>query len=119
MMDADGATRVSELQKLEDTMKGLLLGKNNGNGAGDGGASIAVEKTTKTTKAVFPDGAKLGFVLGSRAHLQESAMSKRTWIRNILMHGFHGLVMLVVGNTIRDTQCGFKVRRRRKKPFIF
>ena len=27
------------------------------------------------------------------------------------MHGFHFLVMMVVGNAIRDTQCGFKVRR--------
>jgi hypothetical protein len=25
------------------------------------------------------------------------------------MHGFHMLVMLVVGNAVRDTQCGFKV----------
>ena len=30
-------------------------------------------------------------------------------LRNFLMHGFHVLVMLVVGGAIRDTQCGFKV----------
>ena len=29
--------------------------------------------------------------------------------RNLLMHGFHLLVMCVAGNAVRDTQCGFKV----------
>ena len=36
-------------------------------------------------------------------------MAKRSVLRNFLMHGFHLLVMMVVGNQIRDTQCGFKV----------
>lgn len=40
---------------------------------------------------------------------QESATAKRSALRNFLMHGFHVLVMMVVGNQIRDTQCGFKV----------
>ena len=31
------------------------------------------------------------------------------WRRNLLMRGFHLLVMLVIGNNIKDTQCGFKV----------
>ena len=31
------------------------------------------------------------------------------WCRNLLMRGFHLLVMLVIGNNIKDTQCGFKV----------
>ena len=39
-------------------------------------------------------------------------MAKRSAVRNVLMHGFHLLVMVVVGNQIRDTQCGFKVRAR-------
>lgn len=39
-------------------------------------------------------------------------MAKRSAVRNFLMHGFHLLVMVVVGNQIRDTQCGFKVRAR-------
>jgi hypothetical protein len=28
------------------------------------------------------------------------------------MHGFHALVTMVVGNEIRDTQCGFKLMTR-------
>ncbi len=36
-------------------------------------------------------------------------MAKRSAVRNFLMHGFHLLVLMVVGNQIRDTQCGFKV----------
>ena len=43
---------------------------------------------------------------------QEAAVAKRSAVRNFLMHGFHLLVMVVVGNQIRDTQCGFKVRAR-------
>jgi hypothetical protein len=38
------------------------------------------------------------------------ATAQRHWLRNFLMHGFHLLVMMVVGGSIRDTQCGFKVR---------
>ena len=38
-------------------------------------------------------------------------MAQRSALRNFLTHGFHLLVMLVVGSQIRDTQCGFKVRR--------
>ena len=33
-------------------------------------------------------------------------------MRNFLMHGFHALVTMVVGNEIRDTQCGFKLMTR-------
>lgn len=39
----------------------------------------------------------------------KQAQVTRHWLRNFLMHGFHVLVMLVVGGAIRDTQCGFKV----------
>lgn len=45
----------------------------------------------------------------SPLHLQDAAIAKRSAVRNFLMHGFHLLVMMVVGHQIRDTQCGFKV----------
>ena len=45
------------------------------------------------------------------AWLQDTATAKRSAVRNFLMHGFHLLVMMVVGHQIRDTQCGFKVWR--------
>ena len=37
-------------------------------------------------------------------------MAQRSALRNFLTHGFHLLVMLVVGSQIRDTPCGFTVR---------
>lgn len=109
MMDADGATRVSELEKLEGKMKDLT---GNSTGQAAVGASASAVGGGGAKAVATTAGGKLGFVLGSRAHMQEAAMAKRTWVRNILMHGFHSLVTLVVGNTIRDTQCGFKVRKK-------
>jgi dolichyl-phosphate beta-glucosyltransferase len=109
LMDADGATRVSEVEKLESTMKELLA---TGNSHGSGGVLNSSAKSTSTattTTTTLATASPLGFILGSRAHLQESAMAKRTAVRNVLMHGFHALVTLVVGNEIRDTQCGFKL----------
>ncbi len=47
--------------------------------------------------------------VGSRAHLEAEAMSLRSWQRNLLMHGFHFVVLLVAGGGTRDTQCGVKV----------
>ena len=43
--------------------------------------------------------------------LCDQKQPRTCWIacRNMLMRGFHLLVMLVVGDTIKDTQCGFKV----------
>ena len=41
--------------------------------------------------------------------IASQAENRRHWLRNFLMHGFHMLVMVVVGGAIHDTQCGFKV----------
>ena len=103
LMDADGATAVSEVEKLESAMKSIC-------------ATTSSTPTPTSTPLIKP---QLGFVLGSRAHLQETAMAHRTWLRNILMHGFHALVTLVVGNTIRDTQCGFKLFTRATARLLF
>ena len=53
---------------------------------------------------------KLGMAVGSRAHLEAEAIAHRSWHRNLLMHGFHFVVLLVAGSAVKDTQCGFKVR---------
>jgi len=116
LMDADGATRVSEVEKLEAKMKELLVFNSNitSSTLSSGGKSSAT-----ATATAFAAPHSLGFVLGSRAHLQESAMAKRTAVRNVLMHGFHALVTLVVGNEIRDTQCGFKLLTRPAARLLF
>ncbi len=51
----------------------------------------------------------VGVAVGSRAHMEQAAIAKRTWLRNFLMHGFHMLVTFVAGGAVKDTQCGFKV----------
>lgn len=58
--------------------------------------------------------ADVGIVCGSRAHLQDEAVAQRSALRNLLMYGFHVLVVLVGGiSSVRDTQCGFKLFARR------
>ena len=51
-----------------------------------------------------------GLVCGSRAHLEQESVAQRTAIRTLLMYGFHACVWLFAVKTVKDTQCGFKVR---------
>ncbi|KJH53421.1 glycosyltransferase, group 2 family protein [Dictyocaulus viviparus] len=85
--DADGATRFSEIEKLE---RGLLRIS--------GGPPVDES---------FP-----GVVVGSRAHLEAESCATRSLLRTILMHAFHALVWLFSSRTIKDTQCGFKLFTR-------
>mgnify|MGYP002631422159 CR=1 FL=1 len=121
-MDADGATAIEEVEKLEraleavqgeraterdadSTTKGNTAGTNtNTNANANTKANSNTNTNTNTNNRIL--------VAGSRAHLQATATAKRTALRNFLMHGFHALVTLVVGNEIRDTQCGFKLMTR-------
>lgn len=89
MADADGATSFRDLERLEQA-----LGKADSEGA----AQIA---------------------FGSRHHLKDQALAKRSFIRNLLMVGFHCAVWLLVGGTIHDTQCGFKLFRANTGKLIF
>ena len=88
--DADGASKFSDLSKLEKEMS-KMENKKQG-----------------------------GVVIGSRAHLVKSeAVVKRSFIRNILMKGFHVLVSLFGVKGIQDTQCGFKLFTRESAKAIF
>ncbi|CAA6661747.1 unnamed protein product [Spirodela intermedia] len=97
MLDADGATQITDLQKLESRicefaekeLKSPLL---SGQGL----------KISDVSVAAF----------GSRAHLEKQALATRKWYRNFLMKGFHLVVLLTAGSGIRDTQCGFKMFTR-------
>ena len=51
-----------------------------------------------------------GLVCGSRAHLEQESIASRTAIRTFLMYGFHTCVYMFAVKTVKDTQCGFKVR---------
>ncbi|XP_073252652.1 dolichyl-phosphate beta-glucosyltransferase-like [Porites lutea] len=84
MADADGASKFSDLARLEQALDDLNGRKGN----------------------------KFVIVCGSRAHLQDEAVAKRSFLRNILMYGFHFLVWFLCVRGIRDTQCGFKLFTR-------
>ncbi|KAI9010978.1 nucleotide-diphospho-sugar transferase [Phycomyces nitens] len=89
MVDADGATRFSDLEKLQVALDNET---NNKRGVAVGSRSHLV-----TTEAVV----------------------KRSFIRNFLMRGFHTLVYVLGIRGIDDTQCGFKLFTREAAQIIF
>lgn len=90
MADADGASRIEDLELLWKAMDALVP---------DNGSAV---------------------VVGSRAHLVKSeAVVKRSFIRNILMYGLHTILRIVGVGHIRDTQCGFKLFSRSAAQQIF
>ncbi|KAK1299288.1 hypothetical protein QJS10_CPB14g01537 [Acorus calamus] len=91
MLDADGATKITDLEKLESEIH-------------------AAVKTENQSTPRISDYAVV--VFGSRAHLEKQALASRKWYRNFLMKGFHLVVLLAAGPGIRDTQCGFKMFTR-------
>ncbi|KAF9209317.1 dolichyl-phosphate beta-glucosyltransferase [Haplosporangium sp. Z 27] len=89
MVDADGATRFSDLDQLE-----LNLKKAERDGLG-----VAV-------------GSRAHLV-------HSDAVVKRSFIRNFLMHSFHKVVYILGIRGIEDTQCGFKLFTRKAVQAIF
>ncbi|KAL5707178.1 dolichyl-phosphate beta-glucosyltransferase [Ranunculus cassubicifolius] len=89
MLDADGATKIDDLEKLESQIR------------------TVVSSTSSGSISDIPIAA-----FGSRAHLEKKALATRKWYRNFLMKGFHLVVLLTAGSGIRDTQCGFKMFTR-------
>uniref|UniRef100_A0A4W3JRM5 Dolichyl-phosphate beta-glucosyltransferase n=1 Tax=Callorhinchus milii TaxID=7868 RepID=A0A4W3JRM5_CALMI len=83
MADADGATKFSDVEKLDAGLKSLE-----------------------------PQAGNMTIACGSRAHLEKEAIAQRSYFRNILMYGFHFLVWFLCVRGIRDTQCGFKLLTR-------
>ena len=54
-----------------------------------------------------------------RAHLEEQSIATRQLYRTVLMHGFHFLVTILCSNSIKDTQCGFKLFTRKAATLLF
>ncbi|KAJ3069201.1 dolichyl-phosphate beta-glucosyltransferase [Podochytrium sp. JEL0797] len=87
--DADGASRFSDISLLEAALDKIQVD----------GHAVAV---------------------GSRAHMVASeAVVQRSFIRNLLMHGFHTFLLLLGISSIKDTQCGFKMLTRKSAQTIF
>nr|CCI55455.1 PH01B001E05.11 [Phyllostachys edulis] len=100
MLDADGATKVTNLEKLEAKVHDLAKKVESSPAASANSGSS--QKLSDVEIAVF----------GSCAHLEKQALATRKWYRNVLMKGFHLVVLLTAGPGIRDTQCGFKMFTR-------
>lgn len=93
--DADGATKFSDIEKLENKFKEMVNDENE------------IDYT-------FP-----GIVVGSRCHLEEESIAERSLFRTILMKGFHVIVYLLTVKTVHDTQCGFKLFSRAAAARLF
>ena len=90
MVDADGATRFSEISSLEAAFS-----------SSENGSSVEV-------------------AFGSRDHLRKAeSVQKRNPLRNMLMYFFHLAVLGIIGTHIKDTQCGFKLFSRRTSRILF
>ncbi|KAL6265428.1 hypothetical protein P5V15_002225 [Pogonomyrmex californicus] len=97
--DADGATKFSDLKKLDESLINVL-----------GFDYMSEPEKTALSDAV---------ICGSRAHLEKEETVKRSYFRLFLMHGFHFLVWLLCVRGVRDTQCGFKLLTRKSARTIF
>ncbi|CAN0837350.1 Dolichyl-phosphate beta-glucosyltransferase [Linum grandiflorum] len=90
MIDADGATKVTDLEKFAKKVAFLL--------------------SLWFCDFLICDIPVAAF--GSPAHLEEKALACQKWYHNFLMKGFHFVVLLVAGPGICYTQCGFKMFTR-------
>jgi dolichyl-phosphate beta-glucosyltransferase len=110
-MDADGATRVSDLELLEAAIKEVATTK----------SSTVVSRGGSTAAAAASSSSEgcLAAAVGSRAHLEQAALAQRSRLRNFLMHGFHMLVVAVAGSAVKDTQCGFKMFSRHAAALLY
>ncbi|XP_065884803.1 dolichyl-phosphate beta-glucosyltransferase-like isoform X2 [Dysidea avara] len=83
MVDADGASKFSDLDKLEKALD----------------------------ESKDEEEEKMAIAVGSRAHMEADSVVERSFFRTFLMKGFHMLVLLCVRG-VKDTQCGFKLFTR-------
>lgn len=97
MVDADGATNFENgLQNLTQELEGFSCSNDS-------------EHDVDPMIAIF----------GSRAHLQKESTAKRSFVRTLLMKGFHFFVSLFVSSKVHDTQCGFKLFSKSASEVVF
>lgn len=97
MVDADGATNFENgLRNLTQELEGFSCSNDS-------------ERDVDPMIAIF----------GSRAHLQTESTAKRSFVRTLLMKGFHFFVSLFVSSKVHDTQCGFKLFSKSASEVVF
>ncbi|KAH9507878.1 dolichyl-phosphate beta-glucosyltransferase [Bulinus truncatus] len=102
-VDADGASKFSDFDKLELSMEKLKL----------------VARETAKEKKMVKHQRSMAIVCGSRAHLEKDSIATRSLFRTFLMLGFHFIVWLLCVRSVHDTQCGFKLFTREAAIFLF
>ena len=86
----------------------------------DSDGATDINEYENLNKILFSSSNHHGLAIGSRNHLVEKVVSQRAWYRNILMHGNNFIVQNIVGvKNINDTQCGFKLFKRKSMRAIF
>lgn len=113
MVDADGASRFSDLEALWTAMDTLAPGNE---------AAVVVGSRAhlvKTDAVVKVWGCRLSLWRAVSGWIVDLARSQRSFVRNILMHVFHTFLRIAGVGHIRDTQCGFKLFTRRAAQRIF
>ncbi|XP_068143896.1 dolichyl-phosphate beta-glucosyltransferase [Drosophila tropicalis] len=116
-----GAEKVRVMELVENRGKGgaVRLGVLSARGRqllfadADGATKFPdYDKLAEALNALAPEWRNDGLAVGSRAHLEDESIASRSFIRTVLMHGFHMLVWLFAVRSVRDTQCGFKLFTR-------
>lgn len=108
MLDADGATEIKDIEKLESALntfrqEDLLQCE-----------STHLKNQTKNTSP----SPSFNVALGSRRQLESDA--DRHWLRNLMSVGFNFLVKYISGiHSVKDTQCGFKMFDRSAARYLF
>lgn len=116
-MDADGATRVSDMELLEAALQEVASSKDST--VSKDSKAAAANGTAAAASTAGSSAGYLAAAVGSRAHLEQEALAKRHPLRNFLMHGFHMLVVFVAGGAVKDTQCGFKMFSRHAAALLY
>ncbi|KAA1071238.1 dolichyl-phosphate beta-glucosyltransferase [Puccinia graminis f. sp. tritici] len=109
-IDADGATKFSDLRKLIKELHQIQI-------TSPPSTSSPTSRTRTRRKEEGEEkeeeGERHGMAIGSRAHLVSSpTVVSRTKFRNFLMNAFHLYLFILGLKDIRDTQCGFKLMTR-------
>ena len=115
MVDADGATEFGP--GLERTVAAMTQHLQESDYHYPSTSKSTSKSTATATSKALPHIA----VFGSRAHLQQQATQQRSWIRSLLMYGFHFCVNILISSShnIQDTQCGFKLFTNTAAQIIF
>ncbi|CAG0887319.1 unnamed protein product [Darwinula stevensoni] len=119
--DADGATLFKDIEKLEASAKKLISLVPVEEEMGNSSTGATEQKKNKEGEQASNDinWERPAVIVGSRAHMESESIAKRSYIRTLLMLGFHLLVRLFGVKGIRDTQCGFKLFTRQAARLCF